>query len=69
MPKYRVHYVQTASAYVDVEADSADEAEEKGFEKLPSGLCHQCAGEIDLSGDWDVSADSEGETSTELIED
>jgi hypothetical protein len=69
MPKYRVYYVQTASVAVDVEAESAQEAEEMGFDKLPGGLCHQCAGQMDLSGDWDVDTDSEGETTTELIED
>lgn len=68
MPKYRVYYVQTASTVVEVEADSPKEAEEIGFEKLPGGLCHQCAGQIDLSGDWDVDADDKGETATELIE-
>lgn len=67
MPKYRVYYVQTASVAVDVEADSPEEAEEQGFDQLPAGLCHQCAGQMDLSGDWDVDTDSEGRTSTELI--
>jgi hypothetical protein len=69
VPKYRVYYVQTASAVVEVDADSAVEAEENGYDKLPGGLCHQCAGHYDLSGDWDAGTDSEGNTTAELIED
>lgn len=47
MAKYRAYLVTEASANVEVEADSEEEAIEKAFEEAPYA-CHQCP-EI---GDW-----------------
>lgn len=60
MSKYKVFFEQVASTQVEVEADSFDEAVDKAYAGLPSGVCAQCAGMgfgdtpgIDLSGDWE----------------
>lgn len=47
MGTYRVYLVTEASASVEVEADSEEEAIERAFEEAPYA-CHQCP-EI---GDW-----------------
>ena len=47
MGTYRVYLVTEASASVEVEADSEEEAVERAFEEAPY-TCHQCP-EI---GDW-----------------
>jgi hypothetical protein len=68
MPKYRVFVSTTASATVEVEAESKKAALEEAWNSpnFPSGtLCHQCAGQVDL-GDFEVGDDVEN---VYLIED
>ena len=69
MAKYRVYLVTEASASVEVEADSEEEAIEKAFENAPYS-CHQCP-EI---GDWALPSEMypnkfKGEEDVEKIED
>lgn len=67
MPKYRVHYVSTASSTVVVEAEdaiAAREAAEEVFED-PS-ICAQCSGwgqsySVDL-GEWEQDDSADGVT-------
>jgi hypothetical protein len=58
MPKYGVSIPIYASAYVEVEADSEEEAIEKAEESYHVSLCHQCAREVEI-GEFDDSASSE----------
>jgi hypothetical protein len=53
--RYRVRLDACASIYIDVEADSPEEAEAAAFEGEDCyiSLCHQCAGNVDI-GDPDV---------------
>lgn len=53
MPKYLIAYTSIVETYVEIEADTLEEAEEEGWMKIDASLCHQCARGIDLSGDWD----------------
>lgn len=54
MKTYLVAFVSTAATYVEVEADSPDEAEEKAWFEINGTLCHQCSSNVELSGDWDT---------------
>jgi hypothetical protein len=47
-----------ASVSVTVDARDKDEAREKALELAQPGLCHHCAGEIDI-GDFDESIEIE----------
>jgi len=62
MPKYLIAYTSTAATYVEIEAENEAEASDRGWNKIDANLCHQCAAEVDLNGDWD-------EDSVEKIED
>lgn len=56
MATHRVHFVATASAYIDVEADSPEDAIEKAYDlagDLPGLITDN---EFDL-GEWEVQAD------------
>lgn len=57
MSKFGLYFETAASVYVEVEADDIDEAVDAAYQKLPGGLCHQCAGDYDI-GDlkWDDSS-------------
>ena len=45
MSQYRLHYETTASTYIDVEADSEEEAQEKAYEEFHNPEpCAHCAG-------------------------
>lgn len=55
----RVTFTDHASTVVDVQTEAdpdTGEGQEEAFEKaedqLPGGLCHHCANEIELNGDW-----------------
>jgi hypothetical protein len=48
MSTYNLYYQAAASVAVTVEADSLDDAIELGYDELPGGLCHQCAGHYDI---------------------
>jgi predicted Zn-dependent protease with MMP-like domain len=54
--KYTVYFTQTASAEVKVEAGDYNDAIERAWEDLPSSLCHHCASQVDLLGDWEPDA-------------
>lgn len=58
MAKYRVYYSTSVSVGVTVEAADEDEAMDKGFDEIPSGVCAQCSGwgqpwELELGDDWE----------------
>lgn len=59
MPKYIVPFVQVASHFVEVEAESKEEALELAYEEAYAQPCHQCSQEIDLHGDWEALPDAE----------
>lgn len=44
MAEYQVHFLQTVSISVTVEADDPEDAIEKAFDEAPSGVCAQCSG-------------------------
>lgn len=52
MAKYRIHMVTEATASIEVEAETEEEAIEKAFDNAPYS-CHQCP-EI---GDWGLLSD------------
>lgn len=57
MATYRIYYTTTASASVEVEADSFDEALDAAPDLLPSDVCAQCGGwgsdySLELAGEW-----------------
>lgn len=65
MSEYTVHFIQTASAAITrVEAEDTDDAIEKAWDRLPGPLCHQCARDVELAGEWEPECvtDSDGET-------
>lgn len=66
MTKYRLFFSQTAGAYATVEADSLDDAIERAYDELPSGVCAQCSGwgrnsGISLDGDWILDEEAANE--------
>ena len=59
MSTYRIFFNTGASASVEVEADSFDEAVDLAYDRVPSGICAQCGGwgqdyDMDLGDDWEV---------------
>lgn len=54
MAAYLIFFTTTASAAVDVEADSLEDAIELAYDELPGSLCHQCARTHEMSDEWDV---------------
>lgn len=52
MPRYMVYMVTTASAAIEVEAVSADDAEDRAYEVGFPSPCHQ--EEFELAGDWEI---------------
>lgn len=72
MAQYRIYFRQSASASVEVEADSFEEAVDLAYEELPGGVCAQCSGwnqswSLDLDGEWDVN-ESEYEVDGDYVE-
>lgn len=60
MSEHEFVFVQTASHVVIIESDlSRDEVEEQAWDKLPGSLCHQCAHEYDMAGDWELLTEEE----------
>ena len=54
MSAFKVWFSQVASSpCIEVDAEDYEEATDKAWNQLPGSLCHQCAGEVDLSGDWE----------------
>ena len=65
MSEFDVYFRQVASASArKVEAEDYDEAIELAWDKLPGSLCHQCACEVELAGEWEPDAvvDADGKT-------
>ena len=57
MAEYTVYFSSGASAWVNkIQAEDADEAIDKACNEVHVTLCHQCAREVDLSGDWEPEA-------------
>lgn len=64
MKRYRAWLSATATATVEFEADvehvtdpddRRDTLEDAAYKAFPGvSLCHQCAKEADLSGDWEI---------------
>ncbi len=51
--KYTVHFTSTASTSVTLEAGDPEEAIDKAYEELHVFVCHQCAEEFDIAGEWE----------------
>jgi hypothetical protein len=56
--KFRIWMKAYASGSVEVEAETREEAIEKGENEFYAGLCHQCAREIEL-GDWEFGGEED----------
>lgn len=60
MAQYTIYFESVAGTTVNVEADDFESALDLAYDRLPSGVCAQCAGwgrddkpGIDLSGEWE----------------
>ncbi len=72
MARYGVVLVQTASTYIEVEADDREAAVEAAIDKAPSGLCAQCSGwgqevGIEMAGDWELPTELDGSESESAV--
>lgn len=48
-------FAQNATHVVTVEHDGdRDAAEQLAWDELPVSLCHQCAHDFDMAGDWEL---------------
>ena len=56
MSKYRVMLSYTATKYITVEADSAEEAKYKVCDESYVCLCQQCADEIEIDDNGTVES-------------
>lgn len=54
MSKFELYFLQTASTSVTIDADDLESAIEQAYNKLPGSLCHHCARDFDMSGDWEL---------------
>lgn len=57
MPKYTVNFTNTVEQFIEVEAGSAEEAEEAAleadeFENMV--MCHHCETTVGSLGEWEV---------------
>lgn len=52
--KYTVLLQSAAGTWVDVEADTPQEAAQRGEEDAHVSICHQCAGQVDVGDEWEV---------------
>lgn len=69
MSEFKVYFEGMAGVVVTVEADDAEDAIEKAYDEIPSGVCAQCSGwrekwSLDVPDDWklDSVADENGDT-------
>ena len=64
--RYGVTIIVDASIYIEVEADSKDEALDKAYEsdKCYVSICHHCAGKIAIG---DVLYDHDANDAEELV--
>ena len=71
MPKYKVRFKAEAYAYVSVEADDTDSAEDKAYEHVPT-ICGRCSGwgtdgiSMEL-GEFELDSDDTSDPPIELI--
>jgi hypothetical protein len=56
---YRVGGVMTISVFVDVEAESPEQAREAAQDQAIMSLCHQCSG--NHPGEWSTSGELDGD--------
>ncbi len=65
MATYRVNYTSGAFLSIAVEADNEEDAIDKAYEEVPSGVCAQCSGwgekwSLDVGDDWELLPSEEG---------
>ena len=62
MSEYTVYFSRPAEAIVRAEAEDPEDAIDKAWDDLPGALCHQCAGDYQLAGEWEpeVVTDEDG---------
>lgn len=58
MPEFTYAFKQFAGHFVTIEAESREAGEDAAWEKLPVSLCHQCAHEYDMAGDWELDEEA-----------
>jgi hypothetical protein len=56
MNTYTVHFTTVASTSLNVEAEDIEEAIDEACNEVYVTLCHQCAREMDLGGEWEPEA-------------
>lgn len=55
-------FSQYATHVVTVEHDGdRDAAEQLAYDELPGSLCHQCAHDFEMAGDWELVPEDEDE--------
>lgn len=53
MTEHVFAFTQTASHVVTINHDGTrEEAEQLAWDRLPVSLCHQCAHDFEMAGDW-----------------
>lgn len=57
-------FKQTASHVVTVNADNRIDGENAAYDKLPVSLCHQCAHEFEMAGDWELDEEATDDANT-----
>ncbi|MEV6219893.1 hypothetical protein [Nocardia sp. NPDC051833] len=58
MPEFTYVFSQYASHVVTVEAETRKEGENAAYDQLPVSLCHQCAHEFNMAGDWELDEEA-----------
>lgn len=66
MPEFAVHYTTVASTCVTVTADDVSDAIEKADRQVGRSLCHQCAREVELGGEWELDVVYNNETGKQV---
>ena len=66
MPSYTVYFTTVGSTHVKVEASDPEEALDKAYDEVYVYLCHQCAHELDLGGEWEADSVYDNETNEEV---
>lgn len=62
MSEYTVWFSTPAEAAVTVQADDPDDAIEKAYNDLPGSLCHQCAHDYQVGGEWEPDVVLDGDS-------
>lgn len=66
MPEFTYVFKQSASHVVTVDAETREAGENAAWDQLPGSLCHQCASDFGMAGEWELDeeateGDSDGE--------